>query len=184
MRPLLKRPVAWLPMALFVALAGFFASGLLRDPAAIPPVLINQPLPPFNLAALPGRDKGLSNPDIAGKVVLINVFGSWCVACVQEHGYLKQRQTAGETRFYGLDWQEKNPADGARWLKERGDPYTLVGADPSPAFTAIALGVTGAPETFVVDKTGIIRYKHIGPITPEVWTKTLQPLLDRLEQGP
>lgn len=177
------RPLFLLPVVVFLALAGFFARGLFQDPAYIPPVLVNTPLPTFSLAALPGRDKGLSNADFAGKVVLVNVFGSWCVACADEHAYLKTLHDSHAVAIYGVDWQEKNPADGARWLAQHGDPYTLVGADPSPAFTAIALGVTGAPETFVVDKAGVIRYKQIGPITPDVWAKTLKPIIDGLEKA-
>lgn len=172
-----------IPVFLFLILAGLFAVGLRRDPSYIPPVLVNTPLPEVALAPLPGRDKGLKNADFQGKVVLVNVFGSWCVACAEEHPYLLTLKQQNAVAIYGIDWQEKNPADGLRWLNEHGDPYTLVGTDPSPAFTAIALGVTGAPETFVVDKQGVIRYKQIGPITEDVWNGTLKPIIDKLEAG-
>ena len=110
--------------------------------------------------------------------MLLNVFASWCVACVIEHPMLLRLQAQGVT-IHGLDWKDE-PAAGAEWLAQRGNPYTLIGSDPRGR-TGIDFGVTGAPETFVIDGHGRVRYRHVGPITPEVWAKTLQPMMDRLE---
>lgn len=172
-----------LPVAIFGVIALFFVKGLTLDPRTLPSVLIDRPVPEMSLAPLPGRggNTGLSTADLKGRVSLVNVFGSWCIACVQEHPFLMTIKRSGRIPIHGIDWRD-DPAEGARWLQKNGDPYDRVGADPAPGRTAIDFGVTGAPETFVVDGGGIIRYKHIGPITPEVWSKILLPIITELEK--
>lgn len=179
-----QRYLFLLPLAVFCVLAIYFAMGLTKDPSKLDDdILTNQPMGNFNLIPVLGRTEGLSIDDVKGKVSLVNFFGSWCVACLQEHPFLlelKQSRTVG-VPVYGIDWDEKNPKDVVRWLKRHGDPYTKIGVDVNGS-TIIDWGITGAPETFVVDKQGIIRYKHIGPITPAAWQSTIWPLIVELRK--
>lgn len=176
----MKRLILLAPLILFVVLGGYFAIGLTRDPARIPSVLIDRPLPEFDLPPIEGFEKGFASDDLRGEVALINVFGSWCVSCVIEHPMLMEIAAKEDVLIAGLDWKDPN-GGGARWLEKNGNPYALVG-DDAQGRTAIDLGVTGAPETFVVDRSGRIRYKHIGPITPQVWRETLKPLVEKLKE--
>lgn len=179
----MRRLLYLLPVAVFGILALFFLRGLTLNPREIPSVLINRPVPEMNLAPLPGRgdQTGLATADLKGRVSLVNIYGSWCIACVQEHPYLMKIKQTGIVPIHGIDWRD-DPVEGAKWLKKHGDPYDRVGVDPAPGRTAIDFGVTGAPETFIVDKAGIIRYKHIGPVTPDVWEKTLLPIIKELSK--
>jgi cytochrome c biogenesis protein CcmG/thiol:disulfide interchange protein DsbE len=179
----MRRLLYLLPVLLFGVLALFFMKGLTMNPRDIPSVLINRPVPEMNLAPLPGRgeDTGLATKDLMGRVSLVNVYGSWCIACVQEHPYLMRIKSMNIVPIHGIDWRD-DPVEGANWLKKHGDPYTRVGVDPAPGRTAIDFGVTGAPETFIVDKAGVIRYKHVGPVTPEIWEKTLLPIIQELNK--
>lgn len=179
----MRRLLYLLPVAVFGILALFFLRGLTLNPREIPSVLINRPVPEMNLAPLPGRgdQTGLASADLKGRVSLVNIYGSWCIACVQEHPYLMKIKQTGIVPIHGIDWRD-DPVEGAKWLKKHGDPYDRVGVDPAPGRTAIDFGVTGAPETFIVDKAGIIRYKHIGPVTPDVWEKTLLPIIKELSK--
>jgi len=179
----MRRLLYLLPVALFGVLALFFLRGLTLNPRDIPSVLINRPVPEMNLAPLPGRGEntGLATADLKGRVSLVNIYGSWCIACVQEHPYLMKIKQMGVVPIHGIDWRD-DPVEGAKWLKKHGDPYDRVGIDPAPGRTAIDFGVTGAPETFVVDKAGIIRYKHIGPVNTDVWENTLLPIIKELSK--
>lgn len=178
----LRRRLAYLlPLAVFLALVAYFWSGLGRDPHQLPSVLIDRPLPQFALPPIAGRDHGLATEDLIGQVSLLNIFGSWCAACRIEHPFLMRLQAAGAVPIFGINWREKDRFAGPRWLQQHGDPYTRIGDDPESR-AAIALGVTGAPETFVIDRHGVIRYKHVGPITADVWATTLQPLIARLRE--
>jgi cytochrome c biogenesis protein CcmG/thiol:disulfide interchange protein DsbE len=173
------------PLLIVLALVGVFGKRLMDvsqgdDPRLVPTVLLNTPLPDFNLAPLPGREPGLTAADMKGEVSLVNVFGSWCVACLAEHPFLMQLKAEGSIPIHGIAWRDPPDASLA-WLVRHGDPYTRIGQDPR-SVAAIALGVTGAPETFVIDRAGVIRYKHIGPITPEAWRATLAPLIAQLKQ--
>lgn len=171
-----------LPLALFLVLAIYFWVGLGKDPHEVPSVLIDQKVAPFALAPLQGRERGFSSDDLRGQVSLVNIFGSWCAACRIEHPFLMELKRQGTVPVHGIDWREKDRQAGPAWLARHGDPYALVGDDPDSR-AAIAFGVTGAPETFIVDAGGVIRYKHVGPITPEVWEETLWPIVRRLRDG-
>ena len=171
----MKRLVFLAPLALFAVLAGYFLIGLGRDPGYLPSMLIDRPAPTFDLPPIEGRAEGLSNADLVGRASLVNIFGSWCVACEIEHPVLLAIAAEGVAPIYGVDWKDK-PGAGAAWLARRGDPYTKVGDDASGR-VAIDFGVTGAPETFVIDPGGRVRYKHVGPITPEVWRGVLKPMI-------
>lgn len=151
-----------------------------KSASHLPSVLIDRPVPEFTLAPIQGRTAGFSSEDLKGQVTLINLFGSWCIACLTEHPFLMRIKEQNLIPIYGLDWREKDPAAGPRWLEKWGDPYTRIGDDPDSK-GAIAFGVTGAPESFIIDKQGIIRYKRIGPITPKVWEQTLWPIIEELK---
>ncbi|NKD44663.1 DsbE family thiol:disulfide interchange protein [Haematospirillum jordaniae] len=182
---MVRKVIIFAPTLLFVALVGLFASRLNKDPSALPSVLLDTPVASFSLDALPGRDRPLSSAMLQGQVSLLNVFGSWCVACREEHSFLMSLKAQGDVPVHGINWRERNPADGMRWLEKHGDPYDRVGQDPDSR-AAIALGVTGAPETFVIDASGVIRYRYAGVLTPEVWASTLKPLIEHLRhvEGP
>ena len=175
----MNRLILLTPLILFLVLGAYFAIGLTRDPARIPSVLIDKPLPEFDLPPIEGFEKGFSSDDLRGEVALINIFASWCASCVIEHPMLMEIAANDEALIAGLDWKDPN-GGGARWLEKNGNPYALVGDD---AFGRIAidLGVTGAPETFIVDRAGRIRYKQVGPITPKIWRNTLKPLVENLK---
>lgn len=177
--PLRERLVYLIPLVVVIAV-GVAAVVQLKNPVKpniLPSTLLNREVPPFDLAPLEGRTKGFSSEDLKGQVSLVNIFGSWCIACVAEHAFLVQVKDL--VPIYGIDWREKTRSAGPKWLDQRGDPYTLVGDDPDSE-AAIAFGVTGAPETFVVDKNGIVRYKHIGPVGPESWDTIIWPLIQEL----
>ena len=177
----MKRLNFILPLAGFLLIGVYLMIGLGLDPHKLPNMLEGKPVPAFDLPGLEGRDTlGFSNEDLVGTVSLVNVFGSWCVACRAEHPFLMKLKQMKTVPVHGIDWREPDRNAGPDWLARHGDPYTLIGDDPN-SHAAIAFGVTGAPETFVVDKKGIIRYKHVGAITEEVWAKTLKPLIDHLQ---
>lgn len=178
----MKRLLFAIPVALFAGVIAVFANGLTKDPSRIPSVMIDKPLPPFKLAGLDSPSAGLASTDFGsavrpGEPRLLNVFASWCAACPQEHTMLFQIAASG-TKVDGIDWKDQ-PDDARKWLGQLGNPYHAIGSDPT-ARAGIDLGVTGVPETFVVDGHGRIRYKQIGPITAADWNDTLAPLLARL----
>lgn len=170
---------AIIPLGLFVVLIGFMAFGLTRDPSQLPSELIDQPFPDFTLSTLEDPAAEIKEDILVGQVSLVNIFGSWCVACVQEHPQLTAIAQSNSVKLIGVDWRDTRP-NARRWLKRYGDPYDIVLFDDTSQL-AIDLGITGAPETFIVDKNGRIRYKHVGIITPDVWKKTLLPLIRSLE---
>jgi cytochrome c biogenesis protein CcmG/thiol:disulfide interchange protein DsbE len=175
----IKRLAFLTPILVLGVLAIWFTLGLGRDPSRIPSVLIDQPVPEFSLSPLQGYARGFSNKDLVGKVSLVNIFGSWCYACLAEHPFLMQLTKDKVLPIYGIDWRETDRTSGPRWLKRQGNPYLLVGDDPKSR-GAIAFGVSGAPESFIVDKAGIIRYKHIGVINAANWKATLLPIVQKL----
>ncbi len=136
-------------------------------------------MPDFRLAPLPNGRPLLASADVRGRVTMINVFGSWCISCAAEHPMLMNFSRENSVPIYGVDWRDE-PGQGVAWLERYGDPYARVGLDADSRL-AIDLGVTGAPETYIIDAGGRIRYKQIGPITPEIWRETLQPIIRELE---
>lgn len=177
----MNRLVYLLPLGVFLILASYFAVGLTKDPSRLPSVLINTPVPEFDLVAIKGRDRGFSSKDLKGEVSLVNVFGSWCVACRAEHPFLMKLAREKLIPVHAIDWREEDRTAGPAWLKKYGDPYTLIGDDPRSK-GAIAFGVTGAPETFVIDAKGLIRYKYVGPLSQQSWDKILWPIIQKLRQ--
>ncbi len=177
----MKRLYYILPLVVVAVLGGFFAVGLTLNSRDLPSVLINQQAPPFDLPPLKGSDRGFKYDDLLGQVSLVNVFGSWCIACKIEHPVLMKVKSKNMVPLHGIDWREKNRDDGPNWLKRKGNPYNLVGDDPVSK-AAIAFGVTGAPETFIIDYKGVIRYKLIGPMTEKIWEDTFVPIIEELRR--
>lgn len=178
----MRKTVLFAPLIVFLIVGSFFAWGLTRDPSRIPSQLIDRPLPEFSLPAVPGFQEGLSSEDLQGQVTLLNVFASWCVSCHVEHPLLMELAARREVPIYGLNWKEKGLNDGKDWLERFGNPYGRIGDDRNGR-VAIDLGVTGAPETFVIDRQGRVRFKVIGPITERYWKETLEPLIEELERS-
>jgi cytochrome c biogenesis protein CcmG/thiol:disulfide interchange protein DsbE len=169
-----------IPLVLFIVLVIFLAIGLNRDPREVPSPLINKPAPAFNLPQLKEPAKTFSAVDMRGKVWLLNVWASWCVTCRDEHPLLLQYAKTGVVPIYGLNYKDQR-ADALNWLNELGDPYVLSAADLDGR-VGIDYGVYGAPETYLIDQAGTIRFKQIGPVTPDVWTKTIVPLVQELNR--
>ncbi|HXZ49900.1 MAG TPA: DsbE family thiol:disulfide interchange protein [Usitatibacter sp.] len=167
-----------IPLAVFAALVGFFAVGLTRDPHEVPSPFIGKPAPAFKLARLHEGDQTFGPEEMRGKVWLLNVWSSWCVSCRVEHPLLVEMSRDHLVPIVGLDYKDKRE-DGLQWLSRHGNPYLLSACDDEGK-VGIDYGVYGVPETFVIDKQGIIRYKQIGPITPEALEKTILPLVKRL----
>src|SRR5215470_10646998 len=155
----MRRLAYLLPVALFLVLAGYFFLSLQRDPGLLPSALIDKPAPQFALPGL-GSKPGLGNADLAGRVVLVNFFASWCAPCRVEHPLLMRLAEEGRVTLYGIDYKDK-PEDATRLLAQLGDPYGRIGVD-GDGRTVIDFGVYGVPETYVVDKSGRIRYRQVG----------------------
>lgn len=171
---------ALLPLAIFLILAGFLAIGLNRDPREVPSPLVDKPAPMFSLPQLSDTTAKLSPADLRGQVWLFNVWASWCVACRIEHPLLVELAKQGTVPLIGLNYKDQR-ADALAWLKQHGDPYKLSVAD-TEGLVGIDYGVYGVPETFVIDKYGVIRHKHIGPVTPEALRDEILPLVAKLEK--
>jgi cytochrome c biogenesis protein CcmG/thiol:disulfide interchange protein DsbE len=169
-----------IPLVLFIGLVAFLAIGLNRDPHEVPSPLINKAAPPFQLAQLHEPDKKFSAEEMRGKVWLLNVWASWCVSCREEHPLLVQLSRTGAVPIYGLNWKDQRE-DAIAWLTELGNPYVLSVSDLEGR-VAIDYGVYGAPETYLIDKNGVIRFKQIGPIDPDTLDKKILPLVKELSR--
>ena len=169
-----------IPLILFAVLVVFLAMGLKRDPHEVPSPLIDKPAPAFQWAQLKEPNKTFSAAEMKGKVWLLNVWASWCFSCREEHPYLLQYAKSGAVPIYGLNSKDKRE-DALGWLAELGDPYVLSVSDLDGR-VGIDYGVYGAPETYLIDREGVIRLKYIGPITPDVWQGKFLPLVKRLNQ--
>jgi cytochrome c biogenesis protein CcmG/thiol:disulfide interchange protein DsbE len=179
-----RRLIYLAPVLVFAIIAGYFVWGLNpeRNPRILPSVLIDKPAPEFDLPTITGMDgPGLATTDLkAGNVVLVNFFASWCVPCRAEHPVLMALKKRGIVPIYGINY--KNKADEARgWLNELGDPYTRVGADENGR-VGIDWGITGVPETFVVDGGGRIRYRQWGPIDGKALEEKILPVIRKLQK--
>ncbi len=167
-----------IPLFVFFALIGALAFGLTRDPRILPSELIEKPFPDFALEDLEGG-RIITPSVLEGQVSLVNVFGSWCVACTVEHPQLMAIRNEPDLKLIGIDWRDTRDAAN-RWLVKHGNPYDLVIFDPNSKLI-VPLGVSGAPESFIVDKAGQIRYKHVGIISEKDWRDTLRPLVESLQ---
>jgi cytochrome c biogenesis protein CcmG/thiol:disulfide interchange protein DsbE len=168
-----------LPLGIFAVLAGFLAVGLRLDPKEVPSPLIGKPIPEFTLPRLDDPQQTFGSEDLKGRVALLNVWATWCVSCRAEHDVLQALKESGEVPIYGLDYKDERDK-ALRWLQVLGNPYEAVAFDEKGR-AAIDWGVYGTPETFVIDKRGIIRHKFIGPLTEEKVQEILLPLVRRLK---
>lgn len=166
------------PLVLFLGVVGFLAAGLSRDPRLIPSPLVGKPAPGFALQSLKSPEQTLTLADLKGKVLMLNVWATWCAACHAEHPLLMELARVSAIPIYGVNYKDER-TKAIDWLARLGDPYVASIYDPNGEL-ALDLGVYGAPETFVLDANGIIAYKHVGPITAEVWQDRLLPLLRSL----
>lgn len=169
-----------IPLIIFMALIGLFAVGLQLNPREVPSPLIDKPVPAFELARLDAPEQTFSRSDLTvHPVSLFNVWASWCVACRQEHPFLMELARSGDIPIFGLNYKDERN-DAIAWLKRHGNPYRASGFDHEGR-VGIEWGVYGVPETFIVDAQGVIRYKHIGPLTPQVWREKLEPVVRQLQ---
>jgi cytochrome c biogenesis protein CcmG/thiol:disulfide interchange protein DsbE len=172
-----RRLILLLPLLLFLALGGFLLRGLQLDPRAMPSALIDQPLPEFSLPIL-GQAGTVDRNGVIGEVALVNVWATWCGSCRVEHPYLTQLAAEG-VPIYGINYKDVD-AEAVRWLQQLGDPYRLSIVDAEGSL-GLDLGVYGAPETYVVDAAGYIRYRHVGVVNEQTWQQVLQPIMQELQ---
>jgi cytochrome c biogenesis protein CcmG, thiol:disulfide interchange protein DsbE len=168
-----------LPVGLFALLAAGFYIVLGIDSNVLPSALIDQPAPQFALPPLHEGQSGFATGDLQGHVSLVNTFASWCAPCRAEHRVLTKLAALKRVPIYGIDYKDKTEAARA-WIAELGNPYTKIGADDGRV--GIDWGVYGVPETFVIDRAGRIRFKHVGPLTEADVTRTILPLVAQLER--
>lgn len=177
------------PLLVFTALAGWLAVPLIQgtDPSALPSALIDRPAPPMALPSLTGRDAGqqlggqeLDNAALVGEVTLLNFFASWCVPCLAEHPLLTALAQNHDLTINAVAYKDK-PVDTLAWLARHGDPFAHIGIDADGRM-GIEWGLTGVPETFVIDAKGRVRYRHTGPLTPESMEETLLPAIEAARQ--
>jgi cytochrome c biogenesis protein CcmG/thiol:disulfide interchange protein DsbE len=168
-----------IPLAIFVGLVVFFAIGLTRDPREVPSPFIGKAAPAFTLTQLHDEKIAFTPADMKGKVWLLNVWASWCVSCRVEHPLLVEMSKQNVVPIVGLNYKDKRD-EGLQWLAKFGNPYVLSAFDVEGR-VGIDYGVYGVPETFVIDKQGVIRYKQIGPVTPEALEKKILPLIRQLQ---
>jgi cytochrome c biogenesis protein CcmG, thiol:disulfide interchange protein DsbE len=169
-----------LPLFIFTVLVVFLGVGLRLDPREVPSPLVGRPAPQFSLKELHQPDRRFSPADLKGKVWILNVWASWCVSCRAEHPVLNAWSRNGDLILIGLNYKDE-PTDALRWLETLGNPYTRSVIDRDGG-AGLDWGVYGVPESFVIDKKGIIRYKHIGPITAQDVETVLLPLIGRLQE--
>ena len=169
-----------IPLVVFVLIVIFLWVGLSLDPQEVPSPLIDKPAPVFELPKLREPGGVIRSNDLDGQVWLLNVFASWCTPCLEEHPYLLALAKQGVVPIYGLNYKD-DPQAALKWLDRHGDPYTGIVVDREGR-TGIEYGVYGVPETFVIDKSGVIRFKHIGPLTSQVLEEEVVPLVGELQQ--
>ena len=171
-----------IPLIIFLVIVGFLGSRLFGgyDPHKIPSALIDKPAPDFQLSELREPTRIVSPKQMRGKVWLLNVWGSWCPACREEHPFLVEIAKTGAVPIYGFSWKDKRE-DALATLNELGDPYVLNVSD-FDGRVAIDYGVTGAPETYLIDKNGVIRYKEVGQLTPEIMQNEILPRVKKLNR--
>ena len=175
------KSIGWkvIPIVLFILLSVFLWRGLSLNPHDLPSVQLGKSIPQFSLPQLQNPDVTFSSNQLRDQVVLLNVWASWCAACVEEQVFMLQLARDG-VPIYGLNYKD-NSVNALQWLAQWGNPYKLVVQDRDGK-VAIDFGVYGAPETFIIDKKGVIRYRHAGVITQEIWLKEIFPLMKQLEQ--
>ncbi len=167
------------PLVIFVVMAGFLYYGLSLNPQDVPSPLVGKPAPQFELSQLHQTEQMISRDSNLGKVWLLNVWASWCVSCRQEHPVLMQLARSGEVPIYGLNYKDERDA-AINWLQDFGNPYVMSAHDYNGR-VGVDYGVYGVPETYVIDKQGVIRHKHTGPVSPQALKETILPLVRELK---
>ncbi|MEM8843780.1 MAG: DsbE family thiol:disulfide interchange protein [Pseudomonadota bacterium] len=167
---------ALFPVVFFIILAGFLYVGLFKDPSLVPSPLVGKPIPTFSASALRDPERLVTNKELLGDYALVNVWATWCAACKQEHAALVYLANQKNIPIYGLNYKDDREA-AILWLQKYGDPYVFSVFDESGRI-GIDFGVYGAPETFLIDKQGIIRHKLIGIMTPEIWESQFVPIIN------
>ena len=170
-----QRLWVFLPLLLVTIIFIFLQFGLSIDPHRLPSTLLDRPAPEFNLPELSNQRKHFTQNDFKGHYSLLNVWASWCNTCRMEHPVLLDIAMRENIKIYGLNYKDKREL-AAQWLQDYGNPYTQSGYDPSGK-VAMDWGVYGTPETYLIDPQGIVRYKHIGPMTQAVWKAEFLPLI-------
>ncbi len=170
---------ALLPLAIFLGIAAFLFRGLGLDPRKVPSPLVDKPAPAFNLPELKDATLKVNTSDFMGQVSLLNVWATWCVSCRTEHKVLMRMAKRDGVRIYGLNYKDTRP-EAIKWLEFYGNPY-VANAFDADGRVGIDWGVYGTPETFVIDSEGVIRYKHIGPISDADAQETILPLIKGLK---
>lgn len=172
-----------LPLVVFMVLGAFLVLGLQRDPSLLPSTLLDKPVPTFEapllLPATTGATGNLDPASLLGSVWVLNIWASWCVACVSEHAVITDLKTRSGVAIVGLNYKDEAP-DATAWLQRFGNPYDHVPVDPAGRI-GIDFGLYGVPETYIIDKAGQVRYKHVGPVDEQALEKTLLPLIQELE---
>jgi cytochrome c biogenesis protein CcmG/thiol:disulfide interchange protein DsbE len=174
----MKKQTLVFPLLLVAVVAVYAFRGLSIDGTSAPSALIGKQVPSFDLEAVPGYPGPFGPETFEGQVSLVNVWGSWCINCLYEHPVLLRMQAEG-VKIYGLAWNDP-PEAAAAWLERHGNPYRAVGLDQE-GYAVAEFGVTGAPETFVIDKKGKVRFRLIGAVDDRTWNKVLKPLIAELE---
>ena len=169
-----------LPLMAFLVMVVFLGIGLKLDPHDVPSPLINKPAPAFTLPQLHEPQKTFSPADMKGKVWLLNVWASWCVSCRQEHVYLTEFARNGSMNLMGLNYKDEPPA-AMQWLERLGNPYKISISDID-GMAGLDWGVYGVPETFIIDKKGIVRHKQTGPVDPTILQTIIMPLIEQLNR--
>jgi cytochrome c biogenesis protein CcmG/thiol:disulfide interchange protein DsbE len=168
---------ALIPLAVFIALAALLFYGLKLDPRKVPSPLVNKPAPEFSLPSLENPNQTVTQDILKGHVSLVNVWASWCPSCRAEHGELMEIARENDIQIVGFNWKDTRP-EALQMLQRYGNPYVVSAYDPDNRY-GLHWGVYGAPETFVVDAEGIIRYKHIGPVDRKVWETQIRPIVEQ-----
>lgn len=168
----------WLPLAAFVLLAGFLAKGLFLNPSEVPSPLVDRAAPAFSLPLVGEPARSFGPEAMRDRVWLLNVWAPWCVSCRQEHPVLMRLARENRVPIVGLNWKD-DAGEAAALLARTGSPYVAV-PDDRDGRVGIDYGVTGTPETYLIDRAGVIRLKHVGPITPAVWRERFEPRLKAL----
>jgi len=169
------------PFFVLAGLVVLFIFGLQNDPSIVPSPLIDKPVPAFRLGQLRDREEILDSSVMKGEVAVLNVWASWCLPCRHEHRFIVSLAEDHGVKVYGLNYKDDRE-DAINWLQEMGDSYYRIFYD-GQGTAGIELGVYGVPETFVLDRNGIIRYKHTGPISRESMDEVILPLIKRLQGG-
>ncbi|MEE4210537.1 MAG: DsbE family thiol:disulfide interchange protein [Parvularcula sp.] len=175
----MRKQLFVLPLIAVAMVAVFAWRGLSIDGTTMPSALIGQPAPAVSLEKIPGYAGPFDPTDLGGEVALVNIWGSWCVNCLYEHPLFLELAAEG-VPIYGLAWND-TPEAAAGWLTKHGNPYRAVGLDQTGR-AVVEFGITGAPETFVIDAEGVVHHRVVGAVTPQLWKRTLQPLMQKLTE--